>query len=125
NAGADLTSEGFVELLSRNLDGVGGIRTVDPRTVLYRWKQRADEAALEPDSVARDIARSVRAGSVLTGSIVVLGDSVRIDAEVVPVDGGAPLATAGARGASDDLFRLVDDLSVDLLRGLWRASATQ
>lgn len=125
SAGADLTSEGFVDLLSRNLDGVGGIRTVDPRTVLYRWKQRAEEAALEPDSVARDIARSVRAGSVLTGSIVVLGDSVRIDAEVLPVDGGAPLATARAQGASDDLFRLVDDLSVELLRGVWQASTTQ
>ncbi|NIN12143.1 MAG: hypothetical protein GTO61_12205, partial [Gemmatimonadales bacterium] len=40
-AGDALLGEGMVDLLSANLDGVGGIRTVDSRTVLHRWRQRA------------------------------------------------------------------------------------
>ena len=117
--GVDLTGEGFVDLLSRNLDQVGGIRTVDPRTVLYRWDQRSADAARAPLEAAREIGQAVRAGAVLTGSAVVLGSEVRISADIHPVDGASPLASVQVQGRSDHLLELVDSLSVSLLRSLW------
>ncbi len=124
---AGLTSEGFVDLLSRNLDGVGGIRTVDPRTVLYRWEQRPEDSALDPDGTAIEIGRSVRAGSVLTGSVTVLLDKeVSISAEVRPVDGDSTLlASVQVTGSADHVLDLVDSLSVALLRGLWGTSSAR
>jgi len=123
---AGLTSEGFVDLLSRNLDGVGGIRTVDPRTVLYRWEQRSEESALNPDSTAVEIGRSVRAGAVLTGSVSVLNREVVISAEVLPVDGDSTqLASVEVRGSVDHVLDLVDTLSVALVRELWGTSSAR
>jgi len=123
---AGLTSEGFVDLLSRNLDGVGGIRTVDPRTVLYRWEQRPSESALDPNGTAVQIGRSVRAGSVLTGSVTVVSDEIVISADVRPVDSDSTLlASVHVRGSIDHVLDLVDTLSIALLRELWRTSATQ
>lgn len=121
-SGAMLTGEGFVDLLSRNLDQVGGIRTVDPRTVLYRWERRDADAGLEPTQEARRIGRDVRAGAVLTGSVVVLASEVRLSADLYPVDGTEPLASATVQGDSDNLLELVDSLSITLLREIWRSS---
>lgn len=124
--GTDLTSEGFVDLLSRNLDGVGGIRTVDPRTVLYRWDQHAEEIALNPDSTMLEIGRAVRAGAVLTGSVNILNDGVRIAAEVRPVDGDSTLlASVHVNGSTDNLLGLVDSVSIALLRELWSTSSAR
>ncbi len=125
DSGAGITGEGFVDLLSRNLDQVGGIRTVDPRTVLYRWEQRDEDAALAPQQAALDVARAVRAGSVLTGSVVVFGAEVSISADVFPVDGAEPLASAQVQGSSDRVLELVDSLSIALLRDLWSARSAQ
>ena len=123
--GTGMTGEGFVDLLSRNLDQVGGIRTVEPRTVLYRWEQRDEDARAAAQDAALEIGRDVRAGSVLTGSVVVLGSEVRISADVFPVDGTEPLASAQVEGSSDRLLELVDSLSVSLLRELWSSSSRQ
>lgn len=112
--------EGMVDLLSRNLNEVGAIRTVDSRTVLYRWARRARGGTLPLDS-ALALGREVEAGSILTGSITEAGPSVRITADLYGVD-GTRLAEARVDGPSERVLALVDSLSVELLKRIWRST---
>lgn len=84
--GAELLGEGMVDLLSTNLDAVGGIRTVHPRTVLRRWRQRAEPGGLDLEG-AFGVGRDVSAGAVLLGSVVAVGPEVRLAAQLYSVDG--------------------------------------
>ena len=115
-SGVELLGEGMVDLLSTNLNAVGGITTVDPRSVLSRWKKQGGTAKED----ALEVGRSLEAGSVLMGSVVAAGTSVRINAELTSVT-GEPLARAQVNGASDNLIALVDSLSLALLRDIWRS----
>lgn len=115
----ELLGEGLVDLLSTNLDEVGAIRTIDPRTVLHRWRQAAAGGSLDQEGALR-VGRSVDAGSVLLGSVVEAAGSVRLSAELVGVD-GSRLARAQVSGAADSVLALVDVLSIALLREIWRA----
>src|SRR5262249_12464352 len=42
-----LWREGLVDLLSRNLDGAGPVRSVPPTTVIRRWSGRADRPSAQ------------------------------------------------------------------------------
>ncbi|NIM49715.1 MAG: protein kinase [Gemmatimonadales bacterium] len=116
----EVMAEGMVDLLSRNLDEVGAIRTVDPRTVLHRSEQRAQDGQL-PREAALEVGREVGAGSVLLGSVVAVGEAVRISADLFGVD-GSRIAAVAVDGSSDNLLGLVDSLSVALLQAIWRAA---
>jgi eukaryotic-like serine/threonine-protein kinase len=115
-AGVELLGEGMVDLLSTNLNAVGGISTVDPRTVLALWKKQGGSARED----ALEVGRSLEAGSVLVGSVVAAGATVRISAELTSVT-GEPLARAQVDGKSEHLLALVDSLSLTLLRDIWRS----
>jgi TolB-like protein/tetratricopeptide (TPR) repeat protein len=115
-SGVELLGEGMVDLLSTNLNAVGGINTVDPRSVLSRWKKQGGTAKED----ALEVGRSLEAGSVLMGSVVSDGESVRINAELTSVT-GEPLARAQVNGKSVNLIGLVDSLSLALLRDIWRS----
>jgi TolB-like protein/tetratricopeptide (TPR) repeat protein len=117
-AGLDVMSEGMVDLLARDLDAVGGVRTVDPRTVLRRWRRFGGGGA--DLSQALMVGREAGAGSVLTGSVVEAGGRVRLDAELRSV-AGQPLARARVDGPADSLLGLVDGLGLALLRDVWRS----
>jgi TolB-like protein len=81
-AGVEYLGEGIVDLISPNLDEVGAIRTVDSRTVLHRWRQRAVDGSLDLDG-ALAVGQDVDAGSVLLGSVIAAGPDVRLRAQLV------------------------------------------
>jgi serine/threonine protein kinase len=116
--GLEVMGEGMVDLLARDLDAVGGVRTVDPRTVLSRWRRVGGGGADLPQALK--VGREVGAGSVLTGSVVEAGGRVRLDAELRSV-AGQPLARARVDGPADSLLGLVDGLGLALLRDVWRS----
>jgi len=116
--GLEVMAEGMVDLLSRNLDEVGAIRTVDPRTVLSRWKQQAD-AGVELNDALR-LGNEVEAGSILWGSVTAVGGDVRIAGDLYTV-AGAELASVAVDGSSENVLALVDSFSVVLLREVWRS----
>ena len=88
-----LWREGMVDLLSRNLDGAGPLRTVSPTVVVRRWSGRAD-----PES-AGELARATGAGLALYGSLLGSGrDSVRAE----------PRSSTWSTAASVDEWELVD-----------------
>jgi tetratricopeptide (TPR) repeat protein len=117
-AGLDVRGEGMVDLLSRNLDEVGAIRTVDPRTVLSRWHQLASAGVELDDALQLGIA--VDAGSILWGSVTAVGGVVRITGDLYTVT-GAELARVTVDGSSENVLALVDSFSVVLLREVWRS----
>ncbi len=115
--GVDLLGEGMVDLLSTNLNAVGGISTVDPRSVLSRWHKKGSTGDRND---ALEVGRSLDAGSVLMGSVVAAGQSVRINAELSSVT-GETLARVQVNGPADNVIALVDSLSLSLLREIWRS----
>jgi tetratricopeptide (TPR) repeat protein len=117
--GVELLGEGMVDLFSANLNDVGGIRTVDSRTVMHRWQQRATAGRLDLEG-ALALGRDVDAGSVLLGSVVSTGPAVRLTAELYSV-AGDELARAQADGPADSVLALVDGLGIELLREIWLA----
>lgn len=117
--GVEVLGEGMVDLLSTNLDGVGGIRAVDPRVVLHRWRQEGGGAPLALED-ALAVGRKVNAGAILRGSVVEAGPEVRITADLYSVS-GEQLARVQSDGPADSVLALVDDVSVQLLREIWRS----
>lgn len=112
--GAELETwkEGMVDLLSRNLDGLGGLRAIDSRTVLARWRETAEG---DPDlATALAAARRTGAQWALVGSVVDVGSRVRVTADVHEVATGRRLEGVRTEGPRDSLLSLVDALSVDV-----------
>jgi eukaryotic-like serine/threonine-protein kinase len=110
-----LWREGMVDLLSRNLDGAGPLRTVSPTVVVRRWNGRAD-----PESAA-DLGRQTGAGLALYGSLLSSGkDSVRVRATLLDVRRRSTVEEWELTEAADRLDRLGDSLTFRLLRGLGR-----
>ncbi|HEU4464509.1 MAG TPA: adenylate/guanylate cyclase domain-containing protein, partial [Gemmatimonadota bacterium] len=120
--GADLEvwREGMVDLLSTNLDGVGGLRAIDSRTVLARWNESVPEGQRADLATALDVGRSAGARYVLLGSAVSLGSDVRLSAELYDVEGGERLGQGQAVGSPDSVLVLVDRLSIEILRAVLR-----
>ena len=118
--GADLEiwREGMMDLLTNGLDGLGGFRTIDARTVMARWQDQAtDGGAVDMAGMLR-AARETGARFVVEGSVVGLGPNVRLAANVYEVESGREIATAQAEGPQDDVLRLVDELAVNTMRSL-------
>ena len=110
-----LWREGLVDLLSRDLDGAGPLRSVPPTTVIRRWSGRADRPS------ASALGRRTGARLVVFGSLVGTGpDSARLTATALDVLEGSPVADIELRDAADRMDRLADSLTVRLLRELGR-----
>jgi tetratricopeptide (TPR) repeat protein len=118
--GVEVLGEGMVDLLATNLQGVGGIKAVDPRLVLKRWAKRHDDDSGGMDE-ALALGRDLDAGSIVTGSAVSAGGTVRLAADLYSVAGGERLGRAQVDGPADSILPLVDRLSVALLRDVWRS----
>ncbi len=119
-AGADpalgYLREGMVDLLAAKLNGEGGPRAADPRTVMSAWR-RAVESEDEdlPQARAVELAEALGAGQLLLGEIVGTPGGVVINASIVGVPGGQTRARASVDGPADSLPSLVDKLTAQLL----------
>ncbi|MGH7649685.1 MAG: hypothetical protein ACREND_16340, partial [Gemmatimonadaceae bacterium] len=111
NADLSFLQSGMVSLLSTNLDGAAGLRTLDPRTVLARDGALPNDLTTE---AARGEARHLGAALFVIGDAVDANKQLALTASLYSTDGGAALATARAEGREDDLFGLVDRLSAEL-----------
>jgi tetratricopeptide (TPR) repeat protein len=111
----ELWREGVVDLLSRNLDGAGPIRSVAPTVVVRRWRGRAD-----PES-AVELGRATGAGLVVYGSLLAAGrDSARFRATLLDVASGRTIEEWELGDESERIDRLTDSLTLRVLQGLGR-----
>jgi tetratricopeptide (TPR) repeat protein len=108
-------SEGIVDLLSRDLDGVDEVQCVDPGTVMSALRDKPRDAPIDADR-GRAIGRKVGAGRFILGSVTSNGPRMRIQAALYR-DDGRPEAgvSASVEGDTTQLLGLVDNLSAQLL----------
>jgi len=112
----ELWREGLVDILSRNLDGIGPLRTVSPSVVLHRWTGRADATS------AAELGRRTGARLAVFGTLVRAGpDSVRLATALLDAGAGRILAEVDGREGGDRVDRLADSVTYSVLRALGRA----
>lgn len=122
---AELWREGLVDLMSTALDATGQFRASDPRAVINRWRKAAEDPDVLPEpEVAGDVARSLNAGRMILGSLIRTGaNEVRVSADLYSVRWLRRVASAEAVGGEDEITRLVDRLTIDLLRSIWEGDS--
>lgn len=99
-------SEGLVDLLSTALDGLGDLRTVDPRALLAAV--HAQQGAPD-DAAGFALAEHLGASHVLQGGVVLAAGKLRITATMRDLAGGV-LTRVDVEGEESALFRLVDGM---------------
>jgi serine/threonine-protein kinase len=110
-----LWKEGFVDVLSRSLDGAGALRSVPASVVVHRWRGRADiESAIS-------LGRTTGARLVVFGGLLTAGDSVRASVKLLDVGTGKTLAEFERRDVGGRIDRLSDSLAISVLRELGRS----
>ncbi|MGH7572455.1 MAG: protein kinase domain-containing protein [Gemmatimonadota bacterium] len=114
--GLEMWREGMVDLLSTGLDGAGGLRAIDSRTVLARWNEGVDEDGMADLTRALGIARRTQARYALVGSAVAAGPQLRLAADIYDLGSGRSLGTALVEGSPDSVLALVDRLGMQALR---------
>jgi len=126
-AGAELAvwREGMVDLLTAGLDGVGGLRTIDSRTVLARWHETVGDTEVVDLALALAAAGRTGARYALSGSAVALGPNVRLSADLYDLSDGSEVAQGSAEGPADSVLVLVDQLGMDLMRDFLEESGGQ
>ena len=125
-AHADYLGEGIVDLLSRNLEGVEDVSSIDPATVMSAVGRGSSTGAAIDVPAGRAFGRRVGAGSFVLGSVTSAGPTLRLQAAMYPADGdGEPIARASAEGDSARLLELVDRLAGQLLVNRRRDAANR
>ena len=111
-----LWGEGMMDMLSRNFDGAGPIRTVAPTIVTRQWRGRGDAVS------AAALGRATGAGLVIVGELTSSGaDSVRARATVYDVSGDTARTVARdveVVGTSARMGEVSDSLTLRVLRAL-------
>jgi tetratricopeptide (TPR) repeat protein len=110
--------EGMVDLLATNLDGITGLRTIDSRTVLARWRESVSGEQPPDLATSLEVARRTGARYALVGSAVSSGAGMRLAADVYEVATGKSLGEGQVEGSADSIFGLVDRLSIEVLQAV-------
>ena len=113
----DFLAQGLVDLLSRDLDGAGNLRSVNGATVLAAAHNAGSGVAdLEE---GRRLAQRLGAGLYVLGSVSAIGSQVRIEASLYDGSPAQParMSQASVNGDTTQLFDLVDRLAGDLMVG--------
>jgi adenylate cyclase len=105
----------MVDLLSTNLDGVTGLRTIDSRTVLAIWDNAFGDDSPELDRILA-MARRTGARYGVVGRALSIGNTVRMSADIYELGGKGRIGSATVEGVPDSLFQLVDRLSIELVQ---------
>ena len=109
-----LWHEGLVDILSRNLDGAGPLRTVPQTVGLKRWSGRADRVSAE------SFGHRTGAGLVVFGTIRRTRDTVSLRATVLDLATKRVEPDLEVKGDTADIGNLADSLGVSILRVLGR-----
>jgi class 3 adenylate cyclase/tetratricopeptide (TPR) repeat protein len=113
--GLEVWREGVIDLVSANIDGVGGLRAIDSRTVLVRWNEVIEESGTPDLEHALEVGRRTGARYALLGSATALGSEVRLVADIYDLENGESLGQTQVQGAPDSVYSLVDRLSIGVL----------
>jgi tetratricopeptide (TPR) repeat protein len=114
----DLWREGMVDALSLYLDGVAGLRAIDPRTLMSRFRGRAGSGGALDLATTLAVAEQAGAQYALIGTGLSAGGQVRFTAELYAVDTPTPLNRLESAGDAADVLALVDRLGAETVFAL-------
>ena len=117
--------EGLVDLVSLDLSGITGLRAVDSRTLLARWREQVTGAEIPELATALEVAERAGARYAVVGSVIANGPELLLTVGVHEVAGRRMLGTARSQGPTDSIFTLVDRLTVEILRLILRGEAPE
>ncbi|MBT8462747.1 MAG: hypothetical protein KJO44_09535, partial [Gemmatimonadetes bacterium] len=104
--GLEVWREGMVDLLSTNLDGAAGMRSIAGRTVIARWNEEgADEAGGDLET-SLAVARATGASYALLGTAISSGSGMRLTADLYDAKAGNTLGSVRVEGPADSVFAL-------------------
>ena len=110
-----LWKEGMVDVLSRNLDGAGPIRSIPPSVSVKKWEGHADR------TVATTFGKKVGANLVVYGQLQPAGrDLVDVKAWVLDTQRDAAPIEVQFRDSTARMDRVTDSLSVKVLAAIGR-----
>ncbi len=121
-ANLEFWREGMVDVLSTNLDGMGGFRTIDSRTVMARWNETVGKGKAPDLRTSLQVAGRTGARFGLVGSMLGTPSGIRVNADIYDLDSQEKVAQSWIEGAEEDALELVGELSVDLTRKLLQAT---
>lgn len=113
-ADLDVYGEGMVDLLTPNLEGLGGIRTINSGTVVARWHAELGRTVTVELDQALALAGGLNARYAVRGNVVDAGGLVRLTAEVFDVADGRRIDDVQVEGSTVEMLALVDALTVEL-----------
>jgi class 3 adenylate cyclase/tetratricopeptide (TPR) repeat protein len=113
--GLDVWREGVIDLVSTNIDGAGGLRAIDSRTVLARWSEVVQGSETPDLEAALEVGRRTGARYALLGTATELGTDVRLVADIYDLTSGRSLGRTQIQGVPDSVYQLVDRLSIGVL----------
>lgn len=114
--------EGMLDLLASALDGAGALRVADVRASL---------ASSLPDAGASDasdldaVARSLGAGWIVAGTVIVAGEKLRISAALHATGRGIVRRAEVNAAGEEGLFDAVDELAREIITGLSEEPASR
>ena len=79
---------------------------------------QTEQSELINDATAVEIGQWIGANAIIIGNYVQENGQVRIEARVVDVNSGTPINSAKVQGLSNEIFKLVDNLSEEILAPL-------
>jgi serine/threonine-protein kinase len=106
--------EGLVDILSRDLDGAGPLRTVPQTVGLKRWQGRADRVSAE------SFGHRMGAGLVVFGTVRKARDTVSLRATVLDLAQKRVASDLEVKGDTAAIGDLADSLGVRILQVLGR-----
>jgi tetratricopeptide (TPR) repeat protein len=121
----DLWREGMVDVLSTNLDGMGGFRTIDSRTVMARWRERVEGDGTPDLETSLAVAGGTGARFGLVGNLVGTPGGVRLNADIYDLSSGEKITQSYVEGPADSVLSAVGHLSVELIRDLLASTGQQ
>jgi TolB-like protein len=118
----NLWREGLVDVFSTNLDGMGGFRTIDSRTVMARWRERVADTESPDMETALGVAAQTGARYGLVGTLVGNPVGIRVSAELVDLSNREEIVQVSEEGPGDQVLELTSSVSVTLIRELLGAT---
>lgn len=106
--------EGVSEMLATSLDVPGALRTAD-QSVVRTALQRTTDTTFQ--ARRRTVAKAIGASHVVTGDVMDADGTLRLSATVWRSDlaGDSAIGIASVVGRPSELFRLVDELTAEIL----------
>jgi serine/threonine-protein kinase len=103
-------SEGMLDLLTTKLDGIDGLKAVDPHALLAFRASNGDGSGASTIELGRAAAERFGAGYFVLGDLLVIGARLQVRATLYNAQGEAESVATGEAQGESGLFDLVDNL---------------